>query len=69
MAGNKGRVVTLLGLVFLMGLGWLVGLWIPRLILRTPSMEQFHYWHFSVWDVSGERRSAIELRTVLEDRG
>lgn len=41
----------------------------PRIFLRTPAMLGFQSPHFVVWAENSDRRDAIWLRTLLEDRG
>ena len=63
------RLRCLLGLVFGLGLVWALGQFLPPQLSRTLAMERYDSQHFSVWAEAGDRRAAIELRTMLEDRG
>ena len=55
--------ILLLSLLFLALNFW------PRLFLRTPAMLGFESPHFVVWAENMDRREAIWVRTLLEDRG
>ena len=53
----------------LLGLLYLAGLLVPPCFPRTWDMERYDSQHFSVWAEPSDRRVAIELRSLLEDRG
>lgn len=69
---RRGRIRRWLRrlVVFLLALATLVILaqLLPQKLLLQPGMERFDSSHFTVWARAADRRSAIELRSALEDR-